>query len=177
MSGVNNPYMFTGRRYDSENYRTRYYNPYIGRFLQVDTIGYEDSMNLYIYVGNNPVILIDPWGLCGESVGIGEWLAADLYEFGHAVEGAVWAVEYGLTATVSWTLEPLSALSDVPDIPVPATQYNPQFIIPTSKIGVAAGAVDEVLGARLESHAEVAREQMQWHWSQEWQWGQMEWQW
>lgn len=44
-SVVGNPYMFTARRYDSETslyyYRARYYNPYIGRFLQTDPIGNE----------------------------------------------------------------------------------------------------------------------------------------
>jgi len=41
-SDVNNPYMFTGRNYDSKTglyyYRARYYSPYIGRFLQTDPI-------------------------------------------------------------------------------------------------------------------------------------------
>jgi RHS repeat-associated protein len=39
VSEVGNPYMFTGRNYDSETglyyYRARYYKPAIGRFLQV----------------------------------------------------------------------------------------------------------------------------------------------
>jgi len=63
-----NPYLFTGRRYDDESdlyyYRARMYNPEIGRFLQADPIGYADSMNLYSYVGNNPIRFIDVYGLC-----------------------------------------------------------------------------------------------------------------
>lgn len=65
-SSVGNPYMFTGRRYDDESdlyyYRARYYNPNIGRFLQIDPIGYVDGLNLYTYCGNNPVIRTDPKG-------------------------------------------------------------------------------------------------------------------
>lgn len=44
----------------------RYYDATIGRFLQTDPWGYFDGMNPYIYVGNNPIIWIDPWGLCRE---------------------------------------------------------------------------------------------------------------
>lgn len=65
-SAIGNPYMFTGRRLDEETglyyYRARYYDCVKGRFLQRDPLGYVDGMNLYEYVGNNPISVVDPWG-------------------------------------------------------------------------------------------------------------------
>ena len=71
-----NPYMFTARRHEAAigeliYYRSRFYDPDIGRFLQRDTVGiWADLLNLgsgLAYVGCNPVNFFDPLGQTGQA--------------------------------------------------------------------------------------------------------------
>ncbi len=63
-------YMYTGQEYDREellyNYRSRLFDPEIGRFLTPDAVipGLHNpqALNPYSYVGNNPIRYTDPTG-------------------------------------------------------------------------------------------------------------------
>lgn len=65
-----NAFMFTGREYFPGlwlyDYRHRWYDPQLGRFLQSDPTGFDaDDMNLFRYCADDPVDKSDPTGLMG----------------------------------------------------------------------------------------------------------------
>jgi RHS repeat-associated protein len=70
---VNQPFQFSTKPYDDKTglsyYGYRFYVPSLGRWLTRDPLGEIGGINLYGFVGNNPVNLIDPLGLWTASVG------------------------------------------------------------------------------------------------------------
>lgn len=67
---IENPFTFTGRAFDAETglyyFRTRYYDPNLGRFLSKDSfrayLGLPLSLHRYGYAHGNPTTYIDPDG-------------------------------------------------------------------------------------------------------------------
>jgi RHS repeat-associated protein len=60
-------FQYTGQKWIEAiglyDYKSRFYAPNHGRFLQTDRIGYSGGLNLYAYVVGDPVNLIDPFGM------------------------------------------------------------------------------------------------------------------
>jgi len=73
VSSVANPYLFQGRRWDSDSdlyyFRNRSYSPVLGRFMQRDPTGYGDGMNLYELQTGKPSSHVDPLGNDTQSTG------------------------------------------------------------------------------------------------------------
>jgi RHS repeat-associated protein len=93
MEAVYNPLQYSARELDTETglyyYRARYYDPELERFISEDPAGLSGGMNLYAYVGNDPVNGRDPLGL-GPSCNAddlgdrgGHWVWTD-------AQGAIW---------------------------------------------------------------------------------------
>jgi RHS repeat-associated protein len=61
-------FQYTGQTWIPETglyyYKARIYSPTLGRFVQPDPIGYQAGLNLYGYVGGDPVNMTDPSGQC-----------------------------------------------------------------------------------------------------------------
>lgn len=67
-SAVGNRSLFTGREWVKDagvyDYRNRVYSEQVGRFAQVDPVGFDAfDINLYRYARNNSILYTDPDGL------------------------------------------------------------------------------------------------------------------
>ena len=71
---ISQPFTYVGqygvmREADNLYYmRARYYDADQGRFISEDPIGFAGGINVYAYVGSNPMMLVDPSGLVAERV-------------------------------------------------------------------------------------------------------------
>ena len=87
-------------------YKARIYNPNLARFMQPDPIGYGDGMNMYAYVGNDPVNRIDPLGLaefCWEQRSGHEYNFID--ENGEVGRGIVGKIEEVCRTIPDWAVD------------------------------------------------------------------------
>ena len=68
-------YRFSTKYFDTETglyyYGYRYYDPDTGRWLSRDPLEEEGGINLYQFIGNDPVNLVDPMGLWTLQIGAG----------------------------------------------------------------------------------------------------------
>ena len=69
-------------------YRARYCSPRLGRFLQTDPVGYDDDVNLYAYVINDPINETDSTGMAPPGCGAGTCKVIVIQIRSHEIRGA-----------------------------------------------------------------------------------------
>jgi len=91
---IENNLRFPGQYYDSEtglhNNWNRNYDPRTARFISQDPIRVLGGINLYRYVGNNPINSVDPLGLYDIDV--------------HLILTYKWALQVGIDPDIAWKI-------------------------------------------------------------------------
>ncbi|NLD93286.1 MAG: RHS repeat-associated core domain-containing protein [Fibrobacter sp.] len=102
----------------------RYYDPTNGRFLSEDPIGLSGGdLTLYSYAGNNPVVFVDPSGLCSQSGALrtGLSIAGDVSDMASVVGFGLMLIPTPPTLAAGATV---LAVSDIAGIAIDAVEYG-----------------------------------------------------
>lgn len=142
-NGIELNLRFPGQYYDVHSglyyNHHRYYNPELGRYMEVDPLGLEAGLNPYAYAGSSPVMNVDPSGLecvggtcsSGFEQGMYNWFPG--YQFGSGLYNSAMSGSYQMrgmewldgvlsfAGAVGKGLQSLSSASELIHFTKPAT--------------------------------------------------------
>jgi RHS repeat-associated protein len=101
------PFGFAGGLYDTDTKLVRFgardYDPNVGRWVSKDPIRFDGGVNLYVYVGNDPINRIDPSGLVPWVEIAFPWLIAlDTANWAGAATSAANILTPGASTSLHW---------------------------------------------------------------------------
>ena len=147
-------FQYTGQAWIPElgmyYYKTRFYSPTLGRFLQNDLVGYDGGLNLYAYADSDPIGFTDPEGTKPESFWDRTYIYPNLSETQrNGIDHEHYKI--GEAAAPSWGMAAgIAAVALAPEVAVSAL-YALEYRVAT----VVAGreAARRGLGPRVASNS------------------------
>ena len=138
---TNNPFLFSTKFYDWETelnyFGYRYYNSIPGRFINRDPIEEQGGLNLYGFVGNNPIGYVDTDGRCAIPIEVGAVIVGAVIIAGgidawlNSPAGQRWMQNMGLSLQQAWDIltkllpTQIPLPNPVPIAPRPPTRVDP----------------------------------------------------
>ncbi|MCP5013378.1 MAG: hypothetical protein GY942_25670 [Aestuariibacter sp.] len=163
-TGTTAQYGYTGREPNANGliyYRSRYYDPQIGRFTQPDPKGFIDGINRYTYVLNSPVNYVDPWGMSastptvvadsggyydiGGSVGISDFSATEFLGGAYEMSPITQALNAVMEGGSDWAVDmDIETGTNIPSTLMIGVIAAADFLDPGKKAKVAGNVVEGV---------------------------------
>ncbi len=149
--GKINPFRYRSYFYDTETQlyylKSRYYDPYIGRFISMDSVDYADpetvgGLNLYAYCYNNPVMYVDENGTLPNWA---KWLIASVATVALVVAAVALTVTTGGVVAAIVTGAAVNATLSLAQQKETEEIDLGQFIIDTT-VGAASGFIGYGVG-------------------------------